>query len=182
MELRKAALFVSCICIEQLKVIHGKNSAQKRFPRRPRFGATSSPARSCLCLRGAAMRHIVTMGWHTVMEFTPSLVGCVISSGNHSFRLERRMRHQSADDGADRCRGPHRQHHRSGRLRWGQHSRTRSWRTLLFSPTSRVTVRPPAQFGFFASRAPQVCPCLPTSPHARDGSCVSASSLDCERP
>ena len=29
------------------------------------------------------------MGWHTVMEFTPSLVGCVISSGNHSFRLVR---------------------------------------------------------------------------------------------
>jgi len=23
-------------------------------------------------------RNIMTMGWHTVMEFTPSLVGCVI--------------------------------------------------------------------------------------------------------
>ena len=29
------------------------------------------------------------MGWHTVMEFTPSLVSCVISSGNHSLRLVR---------------------------------------------------------------------------------------------
>lgn len=28
---------------------------------------------------------IMTMGWHTVMEFSPSLVGCVISSANHSF-------------------------------------------------------------------------------------------------
>lgn len=33
--------------------------------------------------------NIMTMGWHTVMEFTPSLVGCVISSGNHSFKMIR---------------------------------------------------------------------------------------------
>jgi flavin reductase (DIM6/NTAB) family NADH-FMN oxidoreductase RutF len=31
--------------------------------------------------------NIMTMGWHTVMEFSPSLVGCVIASGNHSFDL-----------------------------------------------------------------------------------------------
>lgn len=37
-------------------------------------------------------RNIMTMGWHTVMEFTPSLVGCVIASGNHSFELIRRSR------------------------------------------------------------------------------------------
>ncbi len=30
-------------------------------------------------------RNIMTMGWHTVMEFTPSLIGCVIAGGNHSF-------------------------------------------------------------------------------------------------
>lgn len=35
---------------------------------------------------------IMTMGWHTVMEFSPSLVGCVIASGNHSFELIRRSR------------------------------------------------------------------------------------------
>jgi flavin reductase (DIM6/NTAB) family NADH-FMN oxidoreductase RutF len=35
-------------------------------------------------------RNIMTMGWHTVMEFTPSLVGCVIAAGNHSFELMRR--------------------------------------------------------------------------------------------
>ena len=33
--------------------------------------------------------NIMTMGWHTVMEFTPSLVGCVIAGGNHSFRMIR---------------------------------------------------------------------------------------------
>ena len=33
--------------------------------------------------------NIMTMGWHTVLEFTPSLVGCVIAGGNHSFRMIR---------------------------------------------------------------------------------------------
>jgi flavin reductase (DIM6/NTAB) family NADH-FMN oxidoreductase RutF len=37
-------------------------------------------------------RDIMTMGWHTVMEFSPSLVGCIISSANHSFELVRRSR------------------------------------------------------------------------------------------
>jgi flavin reductase (DIM6/NTAB) family NADH-FMN oxidoreductase RutF len=34
-------------------------------------------------------RNIMTMGWHTVMEFSPSLVGCMISGGNHSFGMIR---------------------------------------------------------------------------------------------
>jgi len=33
--------------------------------------------------------NIMTMGWHTVMEFTPALVGCVIAGSNYSFRLIR---------------------------------------------------------------------------------------------
>ncbi len=37
-------------------------------------------------------RNIMTMGWHTVMEFTPSLVGCVIAGGNYSFELIRKSR------------------------------------------------------------------------------------------
>ena len=37
-------------------------------------------------------RNIMTMGWHTVMEFTPSLVGCVIAGGSHSFGLIRPSR------------------------------------------------------------------------------------------
>jgi flavin reductase (DIM6/NTAB) family NADH-FMN oxidoreductase RutF len=35
-------------------------------------------------------RNIMTMGWHTVMEFTASLLGCVLAGGNHSFGLIRR--------------------------------------------------------------------------------------------
>ncbi|HEX4140077.1 MAG TPA: flavin reductase family protein, partial [Candidatus Methylacidiphilales bacterium] len=37
-------------------------------------------------------RNIMTMGWHTVLEFTPSLVGCVIAEGNVSFEMIRRSR------------------------------------------------------------------------------------------
>ena len=33
--------------------------------------------------------NIMTMGWHTVMEFTPSLVGFVIASSNRSFQIIR---------------------------------------------------------------------------------------------
>src|SRR3712207_323714 len=36
--------------------------------------------------------NIMTLGWHTVLEFTPSLVGCMISAGNHSFDMIRGSR------------------------------------------------------------------------------------------
>jgi len=37
-------------------------------------------------------RNIMTMGWHTMMEFTPALVGCIIAESNHSYELVRRSR------------------------------------------------------------------------------------------
>ena len=36
--------------------------------------------------------NIMTMGWHMVVEFQPSLISCVISSANHSFEMIRRSR------------------------------------------------------------------------------------------
>jgi len=36
--------------------------------------------------------NIMTHGWQTVMEFSPSLVGCMISAGNYSFDLIRESR------------------------------------------------------------------------------------------
>ncbi len=36
--------------------------------------------------------NVMTMGWHTVMEFTPSLIGCIIAGGNHSHELIRKSR------------------------------------------------------------------------------------------
>ena len=32
-------------------------------------------------------KNVMTMGWHTVMEFSPSLIGCIISNQNHSFEM-----------------------------------------------------------------------------------------------
>ncbi len=34
--------------------------------------------------------NIITMGWHMVLEFSPSLVACCISNANHSFEMIRR--------------------------------------------------------------------------------------------
>ena len=36
--------------------------------------------------------NIMTLGWHTVLEFSPSLVGLMISAGNHSHRMIRDSR------------------------------------------------------------------------------------------
>jgi flavin reductase (DIM6/NTAB) family NADH-FMN oxidoreductase RutF len=34
----------------------------------------------------------MTMGWHTMMEFTPSLFGCIIAGSNHSFDMIRKSK------------------------------------------------------------------------------------------
>ena len=34
-------------------------------------------------------QNIMTMGWHTVMEFSPSLIGCIIAESNHSYEMVR---------------------------------------------------------------------------------------------
>ena len=57
--------------------------------------------------------NIMTMGWHMVMEFEPSLIGCYIWTENPSFDMVRHskaVRRQRSDrrPGADRRR--HRQH------------------------------------------------------------------------
>lgn len=36
--------------------------------------------------------NIMTMGWHMIMEFEPSLVGCYIWRENHSFEMIRRSK------------------------------------------------------------------------------------------
>lgn len=37
-------------------------------------------------------RNIMTMGWHMIMEFQPSLVGCYIWTENHSFGMVRKSK------------------------------------------------------------------------------------------
>lgn len=37
-------------------------------------------------------KNIMTMGWHLVMEFSPSLIGCIIADNNVSFEMIRKSR------------------------------------------------------------------------------------------
>jgi flavin reductase (DIM6/NTAB) family NADH-FMN oxidoreductase RutF len=37
-------------------------------------------------------KNIMTMGWHTVMEFSPALIGCVIAGSNHSYDMIRKSK------------------------------------------------------------------------------------------
>jgi len=37
-------------------------------------------------------QNIMTMGWYTVMEFSPSLIGCIISGANHSYEMIRKSK------------------------------------------------------------------------------------------
>lgn len=37
-------------------------------------------------------QNIMTMGWHMVMEFEPSRIGCFITAANHSYELIRKSR------------------------------------------------------------------------------------------
>ena len=36
--------------------------------------------------------NIMTMGWHMIMEFEPSLIGCYIWTANHSFEMIRKSK------------------------------------------------------------------------------------------
>jgi len=40
----------------------------------------------------AGKTNIMTLGWHTILEFSPSLVGLMISGANHSFEMIRESR------------------------------------------------------------------------------------------
>ncbi len=40
--------------------------------------------------RWRGKNNIMTLGWHTILEFSPSLVGCMITSGNYSHDMIRR--------------------------------------------------------------------------------------------
>ena len=54
--------------------------------------ATQAPRHRATRLERPLPDNIMTLGWHTVLEFSPSLVGCMISGGNHSFEMIRQSR------------------------------------------------------------------------------------------
>lgn len=42
-----------------------------------------------LTTRHAGNDNVMTLGWHQVLEFSPSLISCVVSRSNHSFEMLR---------------------------------------------------------------------------------------------
>ena len=61
--------------------------AKKSFPLSKVYGLLEpGPVVMVTTARGGRP-NIMTMSWHTMIEFEPPLVGCVISNRNHSFGL-----------------------------------------------------------------------------------------------
>jgi len=61
--------------------------ARKSLPLSKVYGLLEPGPVVMLTTAGSGYPNIMTMSWHTMMEFEPPLVGCVISDGNHSFDL-----------------------------------------------------------------------------------------------
>jgi flavin reductase (DIM6/NTAB) family NADH-FMN oxidoreductase RutF len=66
--------------------------ARKRFPLSRVYGLLEPGPVVLVTTAGGGRPNIMTMSWHTMMEFEPPLVGCVISNRNHSHGLLKRSR------------------------------------------------------------------------------------------
>src|SRR3546814_1813487 len=60
--------------------------------RPPRSTPTDTLVPYTTLVRYQGATNIMTLGWHTILEFSPSLVGLTISGGNHSYRMIRESR------------------------------------------------------------------------------------------
>lgn len=61
--------------------------ARKSFPLSKVYGLLEPGPVVMLTTALGGRPNIMTMSWHTMLEFAPPLVGCVISNRNHSFGL-----------------------------------------------------------------------------------------------
>ena len=61
--------------------------AKKPFPLSKVYGLLEPGPVVLVSTAGAGRPNIMAMSWHTMLEFEPPLVGCVISNRNHSFAL-----------------------------------------------------------------------------------------------
>ncbi len=61
--------------------------ARKSFPLSRVYGLLEPGPVVLVTTARGERPNIMTMSWHTMMEFEPPLVGCVISNRNHSFDL-----------------------------------------------------------------------------------------------
>lgn len=61
--------------------------ARKSFPLSKVYGLLEPGPVVLLTTALAGRSNIMTLSWHTMLDFEPPLVGCVISDRNHSFTL-----------------------------------------------------------------------------------------------
>ena len=59
--------------------------AKKKFPLSRVYRLLESGPVVLVTTSRKGRANIMPMSWHTMMEFVPPLVGCVISSQNHTF-------------------------------------------------------------------------------------------------
>jgi flavin reductase (DIM6/NTAB) family NADH-FMN oxidoreductase RutF len=59
--------------------------ARKSLPLSKVYGLLEAGPVVMLTTSRGGRSNIMTLSWHTMMEFEPPLVGCVISDRNHSF-------------------------------------------------------------------------------------------------
>jgi flavin reductase (DIM6/NTAB) family NADH-FMN oxidoreductase RutF len=61
--------------------------AKKSYPLSKVYGLLEPGPVVLLSTAGGERPNIMTLSWHTMLEFEPPLVGCVVSNRNHSFGL-----------------------------------------------------------------------------------------------
>lgn len=66
--------------------------AKRALPLSRVYGLLETGPVVLISVAGRAGANIMTQSWHTMMEFEPPLVGCVISGRNDSFDLLRKTR------------------------------------------------------------------------------------------
>ena len=66
--------------------------AKRSLPLSKVYGLLETGPVVLISVAGRGGANIMTQSWHTMMEFEPPLVGCVISARNYSFELLRKTR------------------------------------------------------------------------------------------
>jgi flavin reductase (DIM6/NTAB) family NADH-FMN oxidoreductase RutF len=59
--------------------------ARKSFPLSRVYGLLEPGPVVLLTTAGSQRPNIMTLSWHTMIEFEPPLIGCIVSNRNHSF-------------------------------------------------------------------------------------------------
>src|SRR5512147_121214 len=61
--------------------------SKKSFPLSKVYGLLEPGPVVMVTTKQGQRANVMTMSWHTMMEFEPPLVGCIISNRNHTFNI-----------------------------------------------------------------------------------------------